>query len=126
MPHQYTLNRHAILRTTGGSSFAFEPGVPLTIPTIFEAEVIAIGGQRVDGSTPAVVAVDSGVRQSEPLDEREALVRLAFSEIIEKNEAKDFAGGAPSVKAVAKYSGIELDRGELAEYWQAFKVATEK
>lgn len=123
---QYTLNRAAVLRTTGGSSFKFEPGKPVNIPQIFEADVISMGGQLVGGSSTPFIEVDGGVRTSVPLDEREALVRMAFADILAKNDSRDFAGSAPSIKAVIKYSGIELDRGELADYWQAFKLATDK
>lgn len=123
---QYTLNRRAILRTTGGHSFEFTPGEPINIPTMFEAEVVAMGGQRVGGPAPLFLEIQDGAfKATDAVDEREERVRTAFSQIIEKNDAREFAGGAPSLRAVAKYSGIELDRGELADYWKAFKMANE-
>ena len=120
---QYTLNRRAILRTTGGHSFEFTPGEPINIPPLFEAEVIAMGGQRVGGPAPLFLEVQEGA--SETAADREMRIRTAFSQIVEKNDAREFAGGAPSIKAVSKYSGIELDRGELSDYWKAYKMANE-
>lgn len=121
---EYVLNRNYTHRSTMGHSVAFVKGVPTFVPSLIEREVVAIGAERVDGDNPDVLDPEKVVAPPMAPDERAAQIRLAFELLTEKNDSKDFTGaGVPTVKAVEKIVGFDVDRNEVIELWSAVKAA---
>lgn len=119
---QYVLNRNFVLRTTAGFSFTFEKGVPMKIPACVEQEVIAVGGECVDGV--AKYADDEPVKSMLSQSERNSLIIAAFEEIVKRNDAKEFtASGSPQTRAVFKVTGFSVERAEVDDLWSEFRKA---
>lgn len=115
------LNRNYVLVTRMGHVVAFEKGVPTHVPYAVYQEAIGIGALPADGSDPNVLNDDK--RNTTPSDpsERNPLIMKAIKTIVEKNERKDFtAAGSPSVKAVERELGFDVDGREVSAVWQAF------
>lgn len=119
----YKLNRTTTLRTTAGCSFEIVKNEPFNAPLIVEQEIIALGGERVDGTpksfhddTPDVVPQISG-------EERQAKILRAINDIVKRNDAKEFtAQGTPSLRAVARITRLqELDRSEIDDVWRELR-----
>jgi hypothetical protein len=122
---EYVLNRTYLLRTTSGV-ISFEKGQPTWVPPYMEKEAAGIGATRLDGKE--VDMIDEPAKAPEiTYDERQAQIRMAFELIVESNDAKDFtAQGTPTVKAVEKITGIRnIEKAEVVEMWQAFRVKDE-
>lgn len=118
----YTLNRTYTLRTTNGV-ISFEKGIPVTIPKCMEKEAQMIGAERVDGDAPDLLEPEKVVAPALTMDERRGQIFVAFEALVEKNDAKDFtAQGVPSVKAVERIVDFTIERTELAECWQEYRV----
>lgn len=118
----YVSSRTFTLRTTAGMSFEVKKGVPFKAPVIIEEEIIASGGECLDGAAvltddvPDVVPV---VEESARMD----TIHKAFKDILQRNDAKDFtAQGTPSLVVMKRRTGLaELDRGEVDEFWTAYR-----
>lgn len=120
---QYILNRNYVHRSTLGV-VSFEKGKPSHVPPMMEKEIMAIGGERADGTTidPLDPEVIAKVPPS-PMERRDDLF-AAFQIIAERNDSKDFTGaGVPTVKAVEKLVDFDVDRNEVVEVWAEFKAA---
>ncbi len=118
----YKLNRDYTLRSKFGRSVAFKAGEPTHIPSFLEAECIAIGGENCDKAAPKVAPKSSDVWTYEK--RQECLFKL-FDTLVKKNDAKDFtASGQPSLTVVKKHIEFDLERAELDDYWQAYKLGT--
>ena len=122
MPN-YVLNRDYTHRSLYGHSIGFEKNQPVWVPPgPIEVEVVRIGAEKVDGDNPDVIDAEKPVKVALGYDELEALVREAFVEIIKTNNSKDFTGaGVPTVKAVEKATGEDVDSKFVAEVWAKFK-----
>ena len=119
---KYTLHRDYTHRSTLGV-ISFEEDVPTHVPPHMEKEVIAIGAVRADGETPKVLEQDKKLPDVPLGDDREAEIKAAFDLLIERNDSNDFTGqGVPTVKAVEKIVGFDVDRKELVELWAAIKA----
>lgn len=119
----YVLNRTHTHRSTMGV-VSFIKGEPTAVPSMLEKEVIAIGAVREEGVTPDVLS--DAPSAPEPLTQTQRVdeLFLAFELIIAGNESKDFTGaGVPTVKAVEKIVGFDVDRVEIGEAWAQYKVA---
>jgi hypothetical protein len=120
---EYILQRNYTLRTTNGV-ISFLKGEPTHVPPFMEKDIIAIGGVRADGAevdaiepAPTLKPVVEGVERQDDL-------YAAFEMLIERNDSKDFTGqGVPSVKAIEKIVGFDVDRTEVVEAWGAYKIA---
>lgn len=120
---EYVLNRNYLLRTTTGV-VSFKEGGPTWVIPAMEKEAIGIGAQRVDGKKVEVLEPEQRLPPTPVGDDRTGQLYAAFELLIEKNEAKDFTGqGVPSVKAMEKILGFEVDRVELVDAWHAYKQA---
>lgn len=121
MPN-YTLNRDYTFRSVNGV-VSFKKGEPTWVVPALEKEIIAIGGERVDGETPDVLDPAAPVVPQLSLQERRDEMFTAFQMLTEKNDSKDFTGaGVPTVKAVEKIVSFDVDRTEVVELWGEFKV----
>lgn len=119
---KYTLHRDYTHRSTLGV-ISFEEGVETHVPPHMEKEVIAIGAVRADGETPKVLEQAPKLPAAPIGDDREAEIKAAFDLLIERNDSNDFTGqGVPTVKAVEKIVGFDVDRKELVELWAAIKA----
>jgi len=120
---EYVLNRNHTLRTTNGV-ITFVKGEPTRVPVAMERDAAAIGCIRADGAdidtsepVPALKPVVQGVERQDDL-------YAAFEMLIERNDSKDFTGqGVPSVKAIEKIVGFDVDRTEVLEAWGEYKIA---
>ena len=121
MPN-YILKRDYTHRSVTGV-VSFKKGEPTWVVPAMEKEIIAIGGERVDGETPEVL--DPAAQVIVPLSAQERRDELftAFQMLTEKNDSKDFTGaGVPTIKAVEKIVSFDVDRTEIVELWGEFKV----
>jgi hypothetical protein len=122
----YKLNRNHTHRSTLGI-VSFIKDEPTWVVPALEKEVIAIGAERVDGDTPDVLEPEKKESLPLSLQERAEAVFAAFQLIAERNEAKDFTGaGVPTVKAVEKLVEFDVDRSEVVELWNEFKVVKDE
>lgn len=115
------LNRDYVLSTTKGHSIAFRKGEPVHVPASCYQDAIAIGAQPEDGSDPNVLGEETSNKA--PIDpaERSPLVLAAIEQLVAKNERKDFtAAGSPSVKAVERELGFDVDAREVSAVWQEY------
>lgn len=118
------LNRDFVLNTTKGHSVGFKKGIPTHVPPAVYADAIAIGAQPEDGSDPDVLKDES--KPTHPTDpaDRNPLILAVIEKLLEKNERKDFtAAGSPTVKAVERELGFDVDAREIAGMWQAYHDA---
>lgn len=121
---KYTLHRDYVHRSTLGV-ISFEEDVPTHVPPHMEKEVIAIGAVRAEGEgdTPKVLDPEKKLPDIPVGDEREAEIKAAFELLIDRNDSDDFTGqGVPTVKAVEKIVGFDVDRKEIVELWAAMKA----
>lgn len=118
----YVLNRNMVLSTTKGV-ISFGKGQPTYVPPHMERDVVAIGGERVDGDAPSLTPKESPVHLTPYGEERECQIHVAFDLITERNDPNDFTGsGCPTVKAVEKITTFDVDRSEVAQLWQTYKL----
>ena len=120
---QYILQRDHTHRSTMGV-LSFEAGKPTNVPPFMEKEIIAIGGERLDGEVVDVLDKEPEVKLPPTDTEREEALFAAFELLIETNVTTDFTGqGVPTVKAVEKLVDFDVDRVEVTTAWAAHKVA---
>lgn len=121
MPN-YVLNRNYTLRTTSGV-LSFVKGQPTFVPKHMERDVVAVGGEIVDGEAPALLEPEKVIPQAPVGEDRSKQILTAIELIVERNDSADFTGsGSPTVKAVERILGFDVDRGEVAAAWAEFKV----
>jgi hypothetical protein len=119
---QYVLNRDYTLRNTKGV-ITFTKGQPTNVPPYMEMDVVAIGAEAFDKTTPSLVPQDEDEARSPEGEDRQSQILTAISLLVEKNDASDFtAMGSPSVKAVEGVLGFDIDRSELIEAWKKFNA----
>ena len=120
---EYVLNRNYTLRTTNGV-ISFEKGQPTWVVPMMERDAVAIGAERVEGEAPNPLGdFDVPKLPVYTPDECTAQILSAFELLIERNDAKDFTGqGVPSVKAIEKIVGFDVDRSEVLETWAQYKA----
>lgn len=121
MPN-YILNRNHTHRSLFGV-VSFEKGKPSWVTPMMEKEIIAIGGERADGEVvdPLGPTVEE-VSPPTPV-ERFAALEAAFDTLVARNEPKEFTGaGVPTVKAVEKIVGFDVDRTEIEQSYSAYRA----
>lgn len=119
---KFVLNRNYALRTTRGYMLDFVKGVPLDVPAIIENEVIAIGGECVDGKVDPLG--DEPVEKVIPQgSDREAIIMAAMEDMANSNKRSDFtAQGLPHVKVIEKTVGFEIDTHERDRLWTKLRT----
>lgn len=116
-----TLNRDYVLTTTKGHSIAFKKGEPTHVPAAVYQDAIAIGAQPSDGSDPDVLKDEKVDKAPADPAERNPLILAAIEKIVAGNARKDFtAAGSPSVKAVERELGFDVDAREIAGVWRDY------
>lgn len=117
----YTLNRTYTYRSTSGV-VSFVKGEPTWVIPAMEREVAAIGAERVDGDSPEMLEPERTPLPQLSVDERNGQIFIAFDQIVERNDSKDFTGaGVPTVKAVERIVDFDVDRGEVGALWQEYR-----
>lgn len=115
------LNRDHVLATTKGHMIAFKKGEPTHVPAAVYQDAIAIGAQPEDGSDPNVLEDKKDSKAPADPAERNPLILAAIEKIVAGNERKDFtAAGSPTVKAVEREVGFDVDAREVATVWQEY------
>lgn len=115
-----TLHRDYTLSTLFGHTITFKKDEPTHVPMAAYAAAIAVGAVPADGGSADVILEDAKnpAAPGDPL-ERNRLLLAAIEELVEKNDRKDFtAAGLPSVKAVERVLGFDVDGREVAANWQ--------
>lgn len=119
----YTLNRNHTHRSVNGV-VSFVKNEPTWVVPALEREVVAIGAERVDGDNPEVLDPIVPEVPAPTPEQRRDDIFAAFQLLSERNSANDFTGaGVPTVKAVEKIVGFDVDRTEVSELWGEFKIA---
>lgn len=122
---KYTLHRDHTLRTTNGV-ISFVEGEETWVPPHMEADAVAIGAQIVKGQAPDPLGEKKIVVERLTDEERKAQIFVAFEMLVAGNESSDFTGqGVPTVKAVEKLTGFDVERSEIVELWQAYRTQGE-
>ena len=121
MPN-YILNRTHTHRSINGV-VSFEKGKPSWVVPMLEREVVAIGAEIVEGSAPELLEPEKKLEPSPVGDERREQIATAIELIVDRNESNDFTGsGRPSVKAVERILGFDVDQSEVNSAWNDFKA----
>lgn len=122
---KYILNRTHTLRTTHGV-ISFVKGEETWVPPNMVADAVAIGAEPAgDEEKPDLTGAKEPPEQLSDED-RKALILAAFEQIKGKNDSKDFTGaGCPTVKAVERIVEFAVERTEVTELWNEFKVQGE-
>lgn len=116
-----TLNRDYVLATTKGHIIAFKKDKPTHVPASCFQDAIAIGAVPADGSDPNVLEDKQDSKAPADPAERSPLILAAIEKIVAGNERKDFtAAGSPTVKAVERELGFDVDAREVATVWQEY------
>lgn len=116
-----TLNRDYVMATTKGHTIAFKKGEPTHVPASCYQDAIAIGAQPSDGSDPDVLKDEKVDKAPADPAERNPLILTAIEKIVAGNARKDFtAAGSPSVKAVERELGFDVDAREIAGVWRDY------
>lgn len=120
----YVLNRNYLHRSLMGHTISFEKGQPAYVPPECEKEVVAFGAECVDAEAPDVLEPEKKAARELSLDERKEELFAAFDLIAEKNDSKEFtAQGVPTVKAVERITGFDVEKTEVVEAWGEWKIA---
>lgn len=120
----YVLNRKYLHRSLMGHTISFEKGQPTYVPPECEKEVVSFGAECVDAEAPDVLDPEKPVIRELSLGERKDELFAAFDLIAEKNDSKEFtAQGVPTVKAVERVTGFDVEKMEVVEAWGEWKIA---
>lgn len=119
---EYILNRNYVHCSTGGV-LSFIKGEATFVPPHLEREVRALGGERVDGDNPEVLDPETEPPAPMSISDRNDAIVTAFEIITRKNESKEFTGaGVPTVKAVERLTGFDVERAEVDALWQSYRL----
>lgn len=120
---EYILHRTHLLSTTNGV-VSFEKDEPTWVPNHMIRDAEAIGAIPVDGDLQDPLGEEKKLPEIPVGDDRKDQIFTAFELLIERNEANDFTGqGVPTVKAVEKIVGFDVERSEVLELWAEHKVS---
>ncbi len=116
----FVLHRDYTHRSLLGRSIEFKKGVNTHVPPELVKEAVSIGAVRADGA-PVDVLDPEKIAALVPVGtEREDLICAAFDDLIATNTRADFTGnGMPSLKAMQRTLGFEVDRREIDMLWHA-------
>jgi hypothetical protein len=122
------LNRTYIHTSLLGHSIRFIKGEPTSVPPLLYGEILAIGGEFVDGEGLAAPAEEGNHEPIDPV-EREARIDAAIEAIVERNDVDDFtAASSPKADAVSRECGFKVSAKDVAKAWQrrADRIEAEK
>lgn len=122
----YILNRNYTLLTVDGV-ISFAKGEPAWVPPHMERQATAIGAMPVSGDGIDLLEKEVEAVITPTGNDRTDQMYAAFDLLVERNDAKEFTGqGVPTIKAVEKLVGFDVDRSELVEAWHAYLVTKEE
>jgi len=113
------LNRNHTLATTMGHILGFKKGEPTAVPRFLYQEALSIGAEPLEKADAP--SLDERPAGAAPMDlaARAEAIDAAVAKIVGMNQRKDFtAAGSPSVKAVERELGYDVDGREVAAAWQ--------
>lgn len=120
---QMILNRDHLHRSINGV-IQFSKGEPVGVPPNMVKEVLQIGGELVDGVAPSLTPEEPKAPVIPEGGDRRDQIMAAFALIVDRNDSGDFTGsGRPSVKAVEKLTGFDVEPKEVSDAWDEFKVS---
>lgn len=108
---EFTLHRSFTLASVMGHTVVFKKGEPVYVPPVLRAEAQAIGAIPVDEPEE----LDEGAEPPIPVGvDRQEQVVAGILAIRGRNQREDFtAGGAPTVRALSKEVGFEVNGKEV-------------
>lgn len=123
---KFKLNRDFVLVTKEGPSFRFVKGQVTNVPPRYAADVLAIGGEPIEGEDANLAAEVRAEIEREKASDAERLERLraAIGRLVERNQSGDFtAGGKPNKKKVEALIGGPVSDEEIAVVFEQVKNA---
>lgn len=115
------LRRNYVMTSSFGHSIEFIKDVPTHVPDFIYHEALAIGAQTEDGTTVDMIGEPTSDKTPNDPVERSRLITMAIEDIVERNERREFtAAGSPSVKAVERAVGFDVDAREIQTLWQKY------
>lgn len=118
----YILHRTHTHRSTSGV-ISFVAGEPTGVPHYMENEVVAIGAVRADNQAVDLIPADNVPVLPPDGEDRDKVIFAAFETLIASNVTTDFTGqGVPTVKAMEKVLGFDVDKVEVTTKWAEYKV----
>lgn len=121
---KFKLNRNHVLTTKEGPSFRFIKGEVTLVPPRYAADVLAIGGEPIEGEDATLAAeVQAEINREKAADvERLERLRAAVGRMVERNQSGDFtAGGKPNKKKVEALVGGPVSEEEIAIVFEQVK-----
>jgi len=125
--YHFISNRNVTVGGMNGRRIAFAKGKPTHVPRTMHALIMERGilPCTADGKvleTPEAAVVDPEAPRvllaPETQEERDDAMKVVFKAIVEKNNAKDFAGGGtPGATAVSAALGWRVDQKEVRALW---------
>jgi hypothetical protein len=119
---EFVLNRNYALAGFG-HMITFIKGQPTHVPPRLEAAAIGIGATPVDGKQIDVLGPEEDPAYVPAGEDRTLALYEAFDTLIKRNGREDFTGsGSPTVKAVEKLTGFDVDKAELTVAWTEYRA----
>ncbi len=117
---KYIMNRDVTVTSTFGHTIHFKKDVPVQVPPALRTLVQERGGIPAEGET---VHEDAPKKPAAPQGaERLEILVLAIEDMVAKNERGDFgANSLPTVKALSREVGFDVDSRERDEAWKQYK-----
>lgn len=120
---KFVLNRDYNHLSPNGC-ISFKKGEPTSAPSYMTKELLQIGAELIDGVAPSLTPEEPKAPVIPEGGDRRGQIMAAFALIVERNESSDFTGsGRPSVKAVEKLTGFDVEAKEVSDAWDEFKVS---
>ncbi len=117
---KFVMNRDFVISGMG-YSIAFKKDVEINVPAALHDEAMRCGAVPVGGEESKVVHVQAAKGREAQIvgPDREKSVIAAMDALVEGNERMSFGADAlPTIKAIYRITGIDLDLQERDEYWQ--------
>lgn len=114
------LNREYTLASLAGRVINFHKGIPVHVPPECVREALQVGAEgadeKLDVLTPEVPVADPLT-----LDERKEMIKVAFYEMVQKNDRTAFtAQGIPAIPALVSIVGFDVAGKERDEAWTEY------
>lgn len=115
------LNREFTLMSLAGRAINFHKNEPVWVPPECVGEALAIGAQGVDEQLNILAPAELPPVEL-TLDERKALIKEAFIDVIAQNKREAFtAQGVPSAPAISELLGFDVPSKERDIAWTEYQ-----
>ena len=116
------LNREYTLMSLAGRAINFHKNKPVWVPPECEKEALRIGAEGVDEKMDILDPAENAPAPELTNDERKALVKEAFIDMLSENKREDFtAQGVPATPALATVLGFAVTAKERDDAWVEFQ-----